>query len=128
MKTPSTLQAALYLDLELNCPDRFRPGDPDPEIIEIAVVELEVASLRIVREVCVHTVAGLEGHSTNSAIARGGVCAGSTLRFKNADDFSFQHGLKNRADHYLGVFSGRFIHARPILLPICDVLSPPGAS
>jgi len=50
MKTPRTIQAALYLDLELNCPDRFRPGDPDPEIIEIAVVELDVASLRIIRE------------------------------------------------------------------------------
>ncbi len=50
MKTPSTIQAALYLDLELNCPDRFRPGDPDPEIIEIAVAELDIASLRIIRE------------------------------------------------------------------------------
>jgi inhibitor of KinA sporulation pathway (predicted exonuclease) len=50
MKTPGTIQSALYLDHEMNCPDRFRPGDPDPEIIEIAVVELDVASLRIVRE------------------------------------------------------------------------------
>jgi inhibitor of KinA sporulation pathway (predicted exonuclease) len=50
MKTPSIIQSALYLDLELNCPDRFRPGDPDPEIIEIAAVELEVTSLQIVRE------------------------------------------------------------------------------
>jgi hypothetical protein len=50
MKTPSTIQGAVYLDLELNCPDRFRPGDPDPEIIEIGIVELDIASLRIVCE------------------------------------------------------------------------------
>jgi inhibitor of KinA sporulation pathway (predicted exonuclease) len=50
MKTPNTIQAALYLDLELNCPERFRPGDADPEIIEIGIVELDTASLRIVRE------------------------------------------------------------------------------
>jgi len=50
MKTPSTIQAALYLDLELNCPERFRPGDANPEIIEIGIVELDIASLRIVRE------------------------------------------------------------------------------
>ena len=50
MKTPSTIQPALYLDLELNCPDRFRPDDADPEIIEIGIVELDIASLRIVRE------------------------------------------------------------------------------
>ena len=50
MKTPSTIQAALYLDLELNCPDTFRPGDPDPEIIEIGIVELDITTLRIVRE------------------------------------------------------------------------------
>jgi inhibitor of KinA sporulation pathway (predicted exonuclease) len=50
MKTPSTIQAALYLDLELNCAERFRPGDPDPEIIEIGIVQLDIASLRIVRE------------------------------------------------------------------------------
>jgi len=50
MKTPGTIHPALYLDLELNCPDRFRPGDADPEIIEIGVVELELTSLRTVRE------------------------------------------------------------------------------
>lgn len=50
MKTPSTIQTALYLDLEMNCPDRFRPGDADPEIIEIGIVELDVVSLEIVRE------------------------------------------------------------------------------
>lgn len=50
MKAPSTIQSALYLDLELNCPDRFRPGDPDPEIIEIGIAELDIASLRIVCE------------------------------------------------------------------------------
>lgn len=50
MKAPSTMQSALYIDLELNCPDRFRPGDPDPEIIEIGIVELDITSLPIVRE------------------------------------------------------------------------------
>jgi inhibitor of KinA sporulation pathway (predicted exonuclease) len=50
MKTPVTIQSALYIDLELNCPDRFRPGDPDPEIIEIGIAELDIASLRIVCE------------------------------------------------------------------------------
>ena len=50
MKTPSTIQTALYLDLELNCPERFRSGDADPEIIEIGIVELDIASLKIVRE------------------------------------------------------------------------------
>jgi hypothetical protein len=44
MKTSSTIQAALYLDLDLNCPERFRPGDADPEIIEIGIVELDIAS------------------------------------------------------------------------------------
>ena len=48
MKTPSTIQSALYLDLELNCPDRVRPGDA--EIIEIGIVQLDIASLRIVCE------------------------------------------------------------------------------
>ena len=50
MKIPNTIHSALYLDLELNCPERFRPGDADPEIIEIGIVELDIASLRIVRE------------------------------------------------------------------------------
>jgi inhibitor of KinA sporulation pathway (predicted exonuclease) len=50
MKTPSTIQGAIYLDLELNCPEGFRPGDADPEIIEIGIVELDLSSLRIVRE------------------------------------------------------------------------------
>ncbi len=50
MKAPSTIQTALYLDLELNCPKRFRPGDADPEIIEIGIVELDIASPKIVRK------------------------------------------------------------------------------
>ena len=50
MKTPCTIPSALYLDLELNCPDRFKPSDPNPEILEIGIVELDITSLRIVRE------------------------------------------------------------------------------
>lgn len=50
MKTLNRLQSVLYLDLEMNCADTFTLGDVDPEIIEIGIVELDVASLRIVRE------------------------------------------------------------------------------
>jgi hypothetical protein len=50
MKTPTTIQSAHYVDLELNCPDRFKPGDPDSEIIEIGIVKLDIVSLRIACE------------------------------------------------------------------------------
>ena len=50
MRAPSTINSAVHIDLEMNCADRFRPGAADPEIIEIGAVELDVASLRIVRE------------------------------------------------------------------------------
>lgn len=50
MRTLSTIQTALHIDLELNCPERFEPGDADPEIIEIGIVQLDIASLRIVRQ------------------------------------------------------------------------------
>jgi len=50
MKTPNTIHSALYIDLELNCPDSFRAGEGDPEIIEIGIVELDIAALRVVRE------------------------------------------------------------------------------
>ena len=51
MKTLNSSQSALYLDLEMNCPDRFRPGAVDPEIVEIGVVELDVVNLEVLREV-----------------------------------------------------------------------------
>jgi hypothetical protein len=51
MKSQNAFQSALDLDLEMNCPDRFRPGAGDPEIIEIGIAELDVeSSLEIVRE------------------------------------------------------------------------------
>ena len=50
MKTPNPLQTALYLDLEMNCPDRTRPLAGDPEIIEFGVVELDVVNLEVLRE------------------------------------------------------------------------------
>jgi inhibitor of KinA sporulation pathway (predicted exonuclease) len=50
MKTPNPFQSALYLDLEMNCPDRSIPGVAAPEIIEVGIVELDVVSLEIVRE------------------------------------------------------------------------------
>jgi inhibitor of KinA sporulation pathway (predicted exonuclease) len=50
MKTLDTFQSALYLDLEMNCPDRSTPGVGAPEIIEVGIVELNVVSLEIIRE------------------------------------------------------------------------------
>ena len=48
MKVHPTIHSVLYIDLELNCPDRVRQGDP--EIIEIGIAELDTTSLSIVRE------------------------------------------------------------------------------
>ena len=50
MITLNSMQSAIYFDLEMNCPDRGRRHVDDSEIIEIGIVELNVASLEIMRE------------------------------------------------------------------------------
>lgn len=50
MQDLKTLPSAVYLDLEWNCADLPRPGVSDPEIVEIGLVALDPASLRLVRE------------------------------------------------------------------------------
>jgi hypothetical protein len=45
-----TLPSTVYLDLEWNCTDMSRRGDPAPEIIEIGLAELDPTSLGLVRE------------------------------------------------------------------------------
>ena len=50
MEELKTLPSAVYLDLEWNCADMSRQGDPDPEIVEIGLAELDPISLRVVRE------------------------------------------------------------------------------
>jgi hypothetical protein len=50
MQELKTLPSAVYLDLEWNCADMSRRGDPDPEIIEIGLVELDPITLQVVRD------------------------------------------------------------------------------
>lgn len=50
MSSLETYPTSLYLDLELNCHDVAKPGQPAPEIIEIGIVSLNVANLSTVRE------------------------------------------------------------------------------
>jgi inhibitor of KinA sporulation pathway (predicted exonuclease) len=50
MQELKTIPSAVYLDLEWNCADFSRQGDPEPEIIEIGLAELDPISLRLVRE------------------------------------------------------------------------------
>lgn len=50
MQQLKTIPSAVYLDLEWNCADFSRQGDPEPEIIEIGLAELDPISLRLVRE------------------------------------------------------------------------------
>jgi len=49
MQELKTLPSAVYLDLEWNCADMSRPGDPESEIIEIGLAELDPISLQLVR-------------------------------------------------------------------------------
>jgi len=50
MQELKTLPSAVYPDLEWNCTDRPRPGNSGPEIVEIGLVALDPASLRLIGE------------------------------------------------------------------------------